>query len=271
MDAANKSLADALHFSFRLLSLIMIVALGALLLTGMARIKPQEAGLKLLFGRIQGTGEDRVFGEGLKLSWPEPVGRVERVSIKSKELKIDDFWMDEKPDEINKRLEDRRPSMEGLRPGYDGVLLTGDRGLVHVKFTCLYKFKGDREDPGRAAPSAVIDYLSNIADPEDVVRSAVCNAAIHASATRTAEAIYSKDHEEYIKDILARTRSNWTTWTAASRSTASSETGRLSPSPPSAPSTPSPAPRWSTTRRLTTPEPRPTRSCATPPGSTGGS
>jgi len=204
MDAANKSLADALHFSFRLLSLIMIVALGALLLTGMARIKPQEAGLKLLFGRIQGTGEDRVFGEGLKLSWPEPVGRVERVSIKSKELKIDDFWMHEKPDEINKRLEDRRPTMAGLRPGYDGALLTGDRGLVHVKFTCLYKFKGDREDPGRAAPSAVIDYLSNIADPEDVVRSAVCNAAIHASATRTAEAIYSKDHEEYIKDILAR-------------------------------------------------------------------
>lgn len=201
MDAANKSLADALHFSFRLLSGIMVLALVVLLMTGMARIKPQEAGLRLLFGRIQGTGEDRVFGEGLRFSWPEPAGRVERVSIKSEKLEIDDFWMDEKPGEMDKKLEDRQPSMEGLRPGYDGALLTGDRGLVHVKFTCWYSFKTGGPRAGGASPSAVVAFLSNIADPKEVIRSAVCNAAIYASATRTVEAIYSGSHAEYVEEI----------------------------------------------------------------------
>ena len=201
MDAANKSLADALRFSFWLLSVIMIFALGALLLTGLATIEPQEAGLRLLFGRIQGSGDERVLGEGLRLAWPQPVGRVERVSVKSQKLKIDDFWMYEKPEEMNRKLSDRQAPMGGLRPGHDGALLTGDRGLVHVKFTCWYSLKAQAAEPGKAATSAVISYLSNIADPKEAIRSAVCNAAIHASATRTVEAIYSTSHDEYIREI----------------------------------------------------------------------
>ena len=97
MAVANRSLADALRLSFRLLSLIMIGAMVWLLLTGMASVQPEERAVRMLFGRILGEGDERVLGEGLKWSWPEPIGRVLRISTEQRSLAIDDFWMFERP------------------------------------------------------------------------------------------------------------------------------------------------------------------------------
>lgn len=185
-DLAGKSLADALRLSFRLLSFFMIFVLALFLLTGLSQIQPNERGVRLLFGKIRGAGTARVLGEGLAWSLPEPVGRVIKVPTAERKLEIDDFWFHVKAEDALKKISELRAPPGGLRPGWDGALLTGDRALVHVKFTCNYRigFKGDKPNA-----ATVIDYVSNVIDPEEVVRSAVCNAAIRVAATLTVDRI----------------------------------------------------------------------------------
>ncbi len=186
MDLAGKSLADALRLSFRLLSFFMILVVALFLLTGMSQIQPNERGIRLLFGKIRGDGTARVLDEGLAWSLPEPIGRVEKIPMGERQLEIDDFWLYTTPEEAIKPLSERRVSAEGLRPGWDGALLTGDRALVHVKLICNYRigFMDDKPDA-----ETVIDYVSNIVEPDEVVRSAVCNAAIRVAATLTVDMI----------------------------------------------------------------------------------
>ncbi len=198
LDAASKSLYDALRLSFRLLSIIMVLVLAALMLTGLSQIQTGQRGVKLLFGRIQGKGKARVVDEGLQWSWPEPLGRVVKVHTGERKLMIDDFWYHETP-ELQLKPEDipQRPN-EGLRPGYDGALLTGDRALIHVKFTCNYRVGVLADKPDA---DAIIEYVSNAIDPEVLVRSAVCNAAIHAAATQTVDSILTTGKESFRQKV----------------------------------------------------------------------
>ena len=175
-DLAGKSLADALRVSFRLLSLFMVMIFVLFLFTGVSQIQTNERGIRLLFGKIQGEGVASVLENGLAWSLPEPIGQIEKIPTGERTLEINNF----KPFDETKTL------AEGLRPGWDGALLTGDRAMVHLKLTCNYRI-------GSGGPQTdaemIMDYVSNIADPDEVVRSAVCNAAIHLASTLTADMI----------------------------------------------------------------------------------
>ena len=217
MDAANRSLARALRQSFRLLSFVMILVLVAFILTGLTQIHPDQCGVRLLFGRIQGG----ILTEGLKWSAPEPVGRVLKIPIGQRQVSIDDFWLYETPEEATKPLRQHRIPRGGLRPGWDGALLTGDRGLVHLKLICRYSIISGPEGPD---PTAVMDFLNNITRIEidsrtgelnmryadEAVKSAVCEAAIRAAAVRTVESVYPTGQKDFANAVqeIAQQRLN---------------------------------------------------------------
>ncbi len=191
-DTANKSLSDALHMSFRLLSVIMVFVLAALVLTGISQVQPTERGVRLLFGAIQGEGRSRVLPEGLNWSWPEPIGKVEKIPVDQRKLEIKDFWFRVQGNMDIRKLSEIQTSGEGLKPGYDGALLTADRSLVHVLLTCQYRIA-----TGESGTDSIeiVDYLTNVAEPEELVRSVVCAAANHAAAIRTADVILNNKDE----------------------------------------------------------------------------
>jgi len=189
VDPAAKSLADALRVSFRLLTGIMILVVVAFLLTGLKSIEPQQIGVKKVFGKVVGAAE-----QGLAYTWPFPVGEIEIVTTRERTATVEDFWMNETPADKTKKLTDRRTRTAGLRPGWDGALLTGDRNLLHVKLICLYAIQG---------PQGALAYLRNIdkENLETTVRAAVCQAAIAAAARRTADGIQRKEKSQFAQDV----------------------------------------------------------------------
>jgi len=214
MDTANRALAKALRQSFRLLSFVMIIVVIAFILTGLTQIHPDQCGVRLLFGRIQGG----ILKEGLGWSAPEPIGRVLKIPIGQRQVSIDDFWIYETPEEATKPLRQHRIPRGGLRPGWDGALLTGDRGLIHLKLICRYSIFSGPEGPDT---TAVMNFIHNISkleidprtgelkmdDADEVVRSTVCEAAIRAAAVRTVESIYptgQKDFAQAVQEIAQR-------------------------------------------------------------------
>jgi len=208
--AATKSLSDALHVSFRLLSVIMVlVVLVWLVGTGMSCVEPTERAVRLVFGKIQGTGDAQVLSEGLTWTWPEPFGQVRPVPTVEKVLEIDDFWMHVRESDANKPLAERQPMSKGLRAGWDGALLTGDRVLFHVKLTCKYKLGVRATGPPGAReaapdPRAVLDFLYHTSKAEEFVRSAVCAAAIRSAAARTLESVYPTGQGAFAVDVLQK-------------------------------------------------------------------
>lgn len=187
-DPALSSLSGALKASFRLLSLIMIVFVLLFLKTGLVTVEQQEKGILKVFGRVTGVAEP-----GLVYNWPFPIGQVEMVSTQERRLTVDDFWMNETAADKLKSLQQRRRSDEGLRPGWDGYLLTGDRNLIHVRFTCTYRVQ-DVLALAKNAPAR---------DPDEILRMVLCESAIQAAASETADAIQA-DHTAWTADVETR-------------------------------------------------------------------
>ena len=185
MDPAQQQLAGALRSSFRLLSFLMILVLILFAVWEVTSIGPNEVGIVYRFGRIQ----DDVVEEGLACAWPFMIGRVEEIDTSQKEIEINDFWIFEKPEDRIKPLIERSAPTKGLRPGYDGALLTGDQSLYHVRLRCEYQIRSgnDRLDE-RIHPA--IQYKLNVTDAPEMIRSAVCSAAIRAAGHRTIDDLY---------------------------------------------------------------------------------
>jgi len=190
VDPAAESLANALRVSFRVLTVIMVFVVMAFLLTGFKSIEAQEIGVKRVFGKIVGTAE-----QGLAYTYPFPIGQIEIVNTSERSLMIDDFWMHETAADVGRELYERRAKSKGLRPGWDGALITGDRNLLHVRLTCQYAIQG---------AEGAVAYLQNVEDLDETVRSEVCKAAIRAGSGRTADGIKRFEKSAFTRDILER-------------------------------------------------------------------
>jgi membrane protease subunit HflK len=185
IDPAGQSLARALRASFRLLSAIMLLVVVMYLLSGLQSIQSYQVGVKKLFGRVVGLAE-----QGLAYAWPFPIGGIEVIDTRQQSLTVDDFWMHESAEDKTRDLLSRSGS-SSLRPQADGALLTGDRSLLHVRLTCNYQVT----DP--------LAYISNVggASATELVRSAICRAAIRSAAVRTAEALQRTQRDQFAADV----------------------------------------------------------------------
>jgi membrane protease subunit HflK len=192
MDPAGQSLAKALRASFRLLSAIMGLVLVLYLLSGVKSIQSYQVGIKRLFGRVVGVAE-----QGLAYVWPFPVGSIEIVDIRQQRLTVDDFWMHETPEEKTHDLLSRAGSTS-LRPQTDGALLTGDRNLLHIRLACNYQVTDPRSYVANVGAAADSQEATPAAE---LVRSAICGAAIRAAAVRTADALQRTERDQFAMEV----------------------------------------------------------------------
>jgi len=189
-DEASRGLADALQLSFRLLTVIMVIFVVMFLWTGVKTVAPYEVGIKLLFGKPVGLAE-----EGLTIFWPFPVGEILTINTQEQSLTVDDFWLFDTPEEKTKDLLSRRPMGAGIKPGFEGALLTGDRGLLHVRMTCTYVVR----EPMKFAVNVASDVRD--AKVRETIRSVLCDAAIRQAARRTVDALQRTERDRFASEV----------------------------------------------------------------------
>jgi len=133
-------------------------------------IDPQEVGVKLRFGQPMET-----TGPGLHFLW-WPVESVERVNVTENQTEIG--------------------TVAGSRQGSaEGLMLSGDQNIVDVKFSLLWSVS----DPEQ--------YLFNVRDPEDMVRSVGESAMREVVGRRPAQDIFRDDRagiQLEVRDIAQR-------------------------------------------------------------------
>ncbi|MGE5295746.1 MAG: SPFH domain-containing protein [Solirubrobacterales bacterium] len=134
LDAAGKSLSDALHISFTILKVIMIVLIVAFLASGFRTVGPDERALVLRFGRIQGIGDDAILGPGPHWVFPYPIDELIRIPVeKNIDLRVNTFWYKETRDDIlGDGVKPRNFRADKLDPMTEGYCLTRSQAAAPV-------------------------------------------------------------------------------------------------------------------------------------------
>jgi len=178
MDPANQSLGEALRLSYRLLQVGIAALVVTFLVSGFQTVDEGAAGVKTLFGAIEGPPGDEVLPPGLHPSWPYPVGQIVTVELKRLVEVNDAFWPRYRRGE--KTLEEATDAADitrHLQPGEDGSLVTAGGDLAHLLIQAEYVV----EDP-----VSMMRTLRPALVPT-VVRRAIERGAVAAAARLTLE------------------------------------------------------------------------------------
>ncbi len=165
-DPGAAALGDALRLTFRLLRVVLLLAVLAYLASGVFIVPQHERAFVLRFGRPVGVGADRVKGPGLHWSWPRPFTEIVRVPTERvQSVASRRFWYGRASP-----FQDMPEDHGSLRPGEDGYALTGDANLLHHRWAVRYNVS----DPYR--------YIFGYAQPEQTLLDELDRAVIRVSA-----------------------------------------------------------------------------------------
>lgn len=224
LDAAGKSLSEALRISFIILKIIMIVLVAAFLASGFKTVGPDEQALVLRFGKIRGMGEERLLGPGLHWIFPYPIDEMVRIPVEKKvNLAIRTFWYYQTEAEILAEGPKRRSRVpEKLDPVKEGFCLTrsekqneavtgsdgSDYNIVHSKWQLTYQI----DDPNRFFKNVYVedikpgeiyfDVITGSVEPllQDLIEGAVVTAMVNYTID---EAIKSQDRiPKHVKGLM---------------------------------------------------------------------
>jgi len=154
LDAAGKSLSEALRISFVILKIFMIVLVIVFLASGFRTVDPDEEALVLRFGKIRGIGDERLLGPGLHWVFPYPIDKIVKIPVQKKvNLVINSFWHFESDQALATATKRQVPPTEPLYPTRDGYCITrsekqseavsgvdgSDYNIVHSKWQLVYQ------------------------------------------------------------------------------------------------------------------------------------
>ena len=208
LDAAGKSLSEALGISFIVLKVIMIVLVVAFLASGFKTVGSDEQALVLRFGKIRGVGEKRVLKPRAWPYWvfPYPVDTMVKIPVEKKvDLTVRSFWYYQSQERMlsEPSIEKTRvlPELDPIRDGYcitrserQDESISGSSGsdynIVHSKWQLTYKI----DDPERFFKNVYVedvkpgdiyfDVITESTTPllqslfEDVIVTAIVNYTI---------------------------------------------------------------------------------------------
>jgi membrane protease subunit HflK len=224
LDAAGKSLSEALRISFIILKIIMLLLVIVFLASGFKTVGSNEQALVLRFGKIHGIGENRILGPGLHWVFPYPIDEVVKIPVAKKiNLPIDSFWYYQRPEEKlpqGPTAKIRVPKT--LNPVYEGYCITrsekqseiladltgSDYHFVHSKWQLTYQIN----DPERFFRNTYIDNVRPGESYADVIIKSVkpllqylvADAVVTAMVNYTIdEAISSQDRiPKHVEKLL---------------------------------------------------------------------
>jgi membrane protease subunit HflK len=184
MGEPNRSqpVLEGLNAALRFLKWAGVLAVLAVMASGVTIVKPDEVALRLRFGRLTGeTRADQVHGPGLLVSFPYLVDEVIRVPVKRVlEMNID---------ALRSRGAIAPRELDITRDGY---ALTGDHNLIQPRVLLKYQIA----DP--------VAWALNIVRPEARVHDAVVAALTRTLAEMPIDSVLVEGKRKLAATALRR-------------------------------------------------------------------
>lgn len=168
LDPAQESLSDALHVSFFVLKIVMVVLLVWYAFSNVFNVQETQVAMRLRFGNIVGGDQVNkgVLEPGGYLSFPYPIDQIIHIPTEIQTANLDNsFWFEVTEDQkamTSTQLASLKSN--ALNPEKDNYLLTGDANAVHSKWKISYQVGGKKSDP--SFTTNVKNYVTNIGNME---------------------------------------------------------------------------------------------------------
>jgi regulator of protease activity HflC (stomatin/prohibitin superfamily) len=189
MDPANKSLADALQLSFRVLQFVIVVLLVLFLFSGFKTIGNNESGIATVWGKVD---DSQGLKPGLQMNWPPPIGDFVLVSTEMRGETDGRQFLASTGGAINEGEAIQQATYEGLQPGRDHSVLVDGGELAHVFVNAQYQVDD------------VVSYVEHL-EPNAagrLVRLALQRAVVHIGATHTLSELRETLTTDEIRSML---------------------------------------------------------------------
>lgn len=205
MDPANQSLRDALRLSFRVLQVVILVLILLFIFSGFQTVRDGESGVMLRWGKILEVGGQRRLEPGPKFSkLPYPAGEFVLFPDRNRWVDVGDtFWPRIPPGRTFEEAVQGASVNSFLRPGQDGVLLTRDGDVAHMRLRAQYEI----DDPVRFVQSVENDSADpKRLDADRLVRLALERATVHTAAKLTLNQFveFTDENKELLKGEAQR-------------------------------------------------------------------
>jgi membrane protease subunit HflK len=163
---------------------ILFIALAAIavwLATGFFTVRPNEVGIKMIFGRYVSTA-----AEGLSYNFPYPIGSVEKPLVTAN-----------RTIEIGMRAEgSRRSTVRGSAD--ESLMLSGDENIVDIDFSLQWQVNAEK----------ITDFVFNLQNPDGTVRVVAESAMREVIGRRNIQQILTTDRaaiEAEVKQVTQDT------------------------------------------------------------------
>lgn len=177
LEAAQRSLSDALRITYRLMQVLIVALVVLFLFSGFRQVSENESAVKTRFGAVV----EREIAPGFTISLPYPLGEVRTVSSADSTIVVREpffpFLTDAQGRQDFATL--RSGGEMSFNPIRSGSLITGDGNLAHMRLSVTYR----RAD--------ATEYLRNLnpADEARLVAQAARAAAVRVAAGEPIESI----------------------------------------------------------------------------------
>lgn len=182
MEAAHKSLADALRITYNLLLVLMVALVLIFVFTGVRQVNEFEVGLKVTFGKIT----EGNLQPGAHFNLPFPLGEIISVSRSQETMTLDRSFT---PVDFNpsRPIEQQGIGTQTLRPGIDGSLLTADGSIAHARLSVSYRIADANLYLEKLNPEQVRDILRALVERATV--STVASVTIDEFLARSSTGV----------------------------------------------------------------------------------
>ncbi len=173
MDPANRSLADALQLSFRLLQVAILCLLVLFLFSGFKTVENNQGGVATVWGKIV---DPDGLEPGLQMNWPPPVGEFVLFQAEGRVVDDGEAFMTRGQGHQGKEQAVRRAkATDRIKPERDGSFLTSNGEIGHLEASARYEIV----DPRR--------YLETVSDAnaDALVQLSLQSATVTVAAERT--------------------------------------------------------------------------------------
>jgi len=194
-DAGSQALAEALHSSFAIVKVAMLLMVLAFFCSGFFKVESNEQAVILRFGKPVGEGQKALLGAGLHWSYPYPIDEVVKIPIR--EIQSVDstsgwYFMTHEQEIGYKTTGQEPPAGASLNPAIDGYALTADRNIIHTRATLFYHI----EDP--------IHYVFDFASASNTVQNVLNNALLYTAAHFNVDDVLTRDVAGFRDAVLQR-------------------------------------------------------------------
>ncbi len=190
-DTGSQALAEALHSSFAIVKVVMVLMVLAFFSSGFFTVGPQEKAVILRFGRPIGEPDKVLLNSGWHWSYPYPIDEVVKIPI-TEIQKVNStvgWYATTAEQELSG---EELPAGASLNPAVDGYAITADRNIIHTRATLYYHI----ENP--------IHFVFDFVSASNTVQSKLNNALLYTAAHFNVDDILTRDVAGFRDAVLQR-------------------------------------------------------------------